>query len=108
MNWLFPYRTHLENELKQQRADFETRLAEKNLQIRVLRSELAAAKAVQVEPPPDSLAAAVRTFQDKMSETTQGPQDWQGELNKLLKEEEDGIRNRGRIQEHEQSTDDGS
>lgn len=99
MNWLFPYRTHLENELKQQRADFETRLAEKNLQIRVLRSELAATKSAEL---PEQPVIPVHT------PSPEEILDWQGQLNKLLQEEEDGIRNRGRIQEHEQSADDGA
>lgn len=111
MNWLavlFPYRTHLENELKQQRSDFEKALAEKNLQIRLLRGELAAAKAgiaASFESPQRPLQ---ESFDKYPAKSFVGPQDWQGELNKMLQEEEDGIRNRGRIQEHEPPTDDGA
>ena len=104
LDLLFPYRTHLENGLKQQREDFQERLAEKNLQIRVLRVELAAAKTQQkpvVELPTQTKPAppAPAVFDG----------DWRGELNTMLdKEIEDGIRSRGRIQEHEQSADDGA
>lgn len=88
---LFPYRTHLEAELKQQRADFTERLAEKNLQIRMLRGELAAAKSAKESLPkpvdPSSLAGSVQTFQKQMDQVFQGPQDWQGELTKMLDEE---------------------
>ena len=97
---LFPYRTHLEAELKQQRADFETRLAEKNLQIRVLRCELAAMKSQPVETSETQVQPAVQPAPLE--------QDWHMELKQMLQEEEDGIRSRGRIQEHEPRTDDGA
>lgn len=106
---LFPYRTHLERELKQQREDFAERLAEKNLQIRMLRGELALAKsergALAIVEPQRPLQ---ESFDKYPARSFVGPQDWQGELNKMLQEEEDGIRNRGRVQEHEQSADDGA
>ncbi|HXF12232.1 MAG TPA: hypothetical protein VN517_03705 [Terriglobales bacterium] len=121
MNWLFPYRTHLEAELKQQREDFAALLAEKDTQIRSLRIELAGVKDENermrlVLMPLGSQAGQL--YAAKFQPMTQvqpakdssftGPQDWQGELNKMLQEEEDGIRSRGRIQEHKSGTDDGA
>jgi hypothetical protein len=101
--WVNPMRTHLEVELKQQREDFERQLADKNVQIRMLRGELAAAKAASTYLKPQ-----VETIKLVETKAPVASQDWQADLNKLLQEEEDGIRNRGRIQEHEPSADDGA
>lgn len=105
MSWrefLFPYRTHLEAELKQQRADHIERLGEKDTTIRSLRVELAAAKA-DIERLRNAPQKPVSNL-----EHIEPPSGWDAELSKLLQEEEDGIRNSGRIQEHEPRTDDGA
>lgn len=101
---LFPYRTHLEEELKQQRTDFERQLAEKNLEIRKLRVALAGTQQQTADPLPHFQSVGTPVSTAKPAEVVQ---DWQTDLNKLLKEEEDGIRARG-IQEHEPRTDDGA
>ncbi len=118
MNWLrlfFPYRTHLEDELKQQRADFTARLLEKDVLVRQLRLELANIKVDRERMwaalmPPRPLGGQIHAaqFQGGQPDAMQPHEDWQGELSKLLKEEEDGIRSGRRIQEHEPGADDGA
>lgn len=101
---LFPLRAHLENELKQQREDFQERLAEKNVTIRQLRVELAAAKSDSSQTA--QLLTDIPIPFPRQEVQFDLPQDWQSDLSRLLKEEENGIRSRGRIQEHEPSADD--
>jgi hypothetical protein len=103
--FLFPMRTHLMGELKQQREDFLERLREKDAEIRRLRAELGS-KGVRMEAP----VAQPKNRVDMLVEAqgTGGPLDWQGELDQMLKEEEDGIRSGGRVQEHQPSADDGA
>ena len=99
--FLFPYRTHLQIQLRDQRTEFEKRLAEKDSEIRRLRAELGKA-GVRMEAPAERPRVAWT------APVPEGPEDWQGELSKLLQEEADGIRSGGRVQEHEPSADDGA
>lgn len=96
----------LEAQMKQQREDFLERLAEKNTTIRQLRVELGFARAegeqLKVGPTPP-VAPPTQAVQPQ-----EFPQGWDSELKRMLQEEEDGIRNRGRIQEHQPSADDGA
>lgn len=121
---LFPYRAHLEDEVKYLKAETAARLSDKDTLIRSLRIELSGVKAenermrlvlMPLGSPAGQMYAvkfqAGSQFQGQQSASTPSPPasiDWQGELNKMLQEEEDGIRSRGRIQEHEPSTDDGA
>ena len=86
------YISFCESQIKQQREDFLERLREKDAEIRRLRVEFATrgdrlnANAVAVAPTPAPPAPI---------EVASGPLDWQGELSKMLLEEEestDGIR----------------
>jgi len=104
--FLFPMRTHLMGELKQQREDFQERLREKDAEIRRLRAELGS-KGVRMEAPEPKRLPVMYVDPTKAGIYT-APLDWQGELNQMLKEEEDGIRSGGRVQEHQPSADDGA
>jgi hypothetical protein len=104
--FLFPMRTHLMGELKQQREDFQERLREKDAEIRRLRAELGS-KGVRMEAPVIPQRPIV-VHDGKYAYDDNAPLDWQGELDQMLKEEEDGIRVGGRVQEHQPSADDGA
>jgi hypothetical protein len=119
INWLTEsrYVAHLEQHVEQLRGDLSTRIAEKDTLVRALRLELAAVKAENermrlVLMPLGSPAGAMYAakFGQTVTQETQvtAPQGWDGELKKMLQEEEDGIRSRGRIQEHESRPDDGA
>lgn len=112
MNWwrnLFKsnYARLLESQLEQQRQDFTERLNEKNQQIRMLRTELAAEKASQ-QPPQAMFGKVTQVDETRKPVKFELPTDWQADLTTMLQEEEDGIRNGGRIQEHEPRTNDGA
>ena len=88
---LFPYRTHLEFELRQQHEDFlrlydnqaanyKERIAEKDAEIRRLRAELATGRVV-LEPARPRITEVPTMVPD-------APMDWQSELNKMLADEE--------------------
>ena len=88
MEWLTSsrYLGVLETQLKQQREDFTVRLAEKDAEIRRLR---AANVHDRIEP------VAIPSVQDIVRKDIQrhldlgvAPLDWQGELSKLMQEEE--------------------
>ena len=83
---------------------YRERLADKDAQIRLLRVELARARNERLPVFEMPKAAPVV----ELARTPELPLDWPGELAKMLKEEEDGIRKRGRIQEHEPGADDGA
>lgn len=121
IDWLTSsrYVAYLEKSVDQLRGDFTARLSEKDVLIRSLRIELAAVKAenermrlvlMPLGSPAGAMYAAKFQAQptSQAQPTVQEPRDWQGELSKMLKEEEDGIRSRGRIQEHEPGADDGA
>ena len=80
---LFPYRSHLEDELKLQREDFAERLNEKKAEIRALRGELAALKTAAEYVPRVEPVVPVQT-----PITPTMVVDWQSELNRMLQEEE--------------------
>lgn len=101
----FPYRTHLEAELIQQREDFTARLNEKDTLIRQLRLELAQ---IKVDNAGLRLISNPPQVHQKATPAQVESKDWNTELNKMLQEEEDGIRSGRRIQEHEPSADDGA
>jgi hypothetical protein len=93
--FLFPMRTHLVNQIQQQRCDFLVVIAGKDVEIRRLRAELQS-RDVRMETDSVTKAQSVRPlpFVGDASEKTSGPLDWQGELAQMLKEEEekpDGI-----------------
>ena len=98
------YKAARDEQLAQLRADLEARIAEKDLDIKRLRAELQARgvrmEAPIVEPKPAPVWSS--------TVDPNAPLDWQGELSKMLQEEDDGIRERGRIQEHQPSADDGA
>lgn len=120
------YLRHLEEELSTLRMDFSQRLNEKDIYIKSLRVELAGVKQEAERmrlvlmplgsPAGQMYAAKFQTGPVKSDIGVQGSSpirsdmalDWQGELNQMLKEEEHGIRSRGRIQINESPTDDGS
>lgn len=98
----------LESFRAEQKADFNAMLADKNGQIRALRAELEAVKSeCERLRNPSRLYQGV-TPRPPSPPAVDLPQDWQGELNRMLQEEEDGIRSPGRVQEHQPSADDGA
>ncbi len=76
------YVSFIEQQITLQREDFQARLADKDAEIRRLRGELAGAR--MVVP-----AVGKRLAPIPMVELPQGPLDWAGELNQMLKEEEE-------------------
>ena len=94
--FLFPMRTHLLSQLAEQRADHLRELASKDAEIRQLRKQLGVRMEAPTEPRP------------KQVWTEPVPQGWDSELKMMLQEEEDGIRERGRVQEYEPSAHDGA
>jgi len=123
IDWLTSsrYVEYLEKSGDQLRDDFSARLSEKDVLIRSLRIELAAVRSenermrlvlMPLGSPAGALYAAKfqaqPASQAQPTLAAQEARDWQGELSKMLKEEEDGIRSRGRIQEHEPRADDGA
>jgi hypothetical protein len=94
----------LEQQIRQQREDFMGQLREKDAEIRRLRAEKVSARmgtqAMQ--------AVVVNTPKAKDFVVPAAPGYWGAELNKMLQEEEDGIRERGRIQVNESGTHDGA
>jgi hypothetical protein len=59
-------------------------------------------------PAGQMYAQKFRPIAVKPGEVVDVPLDWNGELKKMLEEEEDGIRNVGRLQEHESRPDAGA
>lgn len=92
----------------EQRQDFTLRLDEKDHQIKLLRTELAAMR--QYVPQ----FAANHTWQQNLPTPPpvvpafSGPDDWQAELNRLYEKENDGISEQRREVVHEQTPDDGA
>lgn len=88
------------------------RLMEKDAQIRLLRVELQQARSGVVNPPPtntiperrksavESRPAAVASDMNTL--------DWNGELRRLIEEEQNGLRKSGREEIHESRSDDGA
>ena len=73
------------------REDFECRLREKDTEIKRLRAEAVSRSvmmAAQAEEKPRSLRAFTEP-QATQQPISSEPTDWQGELNKMLKEEEE-------------------
>ncbi len=99
--FLFPMRTYLVKAIQTQREDFLLQLAAKDTEIRRLRAELGS-RSVRIEPESTDLQKMRRSYSSgssTQSESTtaynSGPLDWQGELNRMLQEEEektDGLR----------------
>ena len=83
---LFPYRSHLEYELKLQREDFTERLNEKKAEIRALRGELAALKTAAEYVAKETLIDPVKSC--IVPAVAMAEMDWQSELNRMLQEEE--------------------
>ena len=107
IDWLLSssYIASLNERIAEQRTDFAAQLAEKNTQIRSLRIELAQFKVENERLRNNEQRVEVR---NGTATATPEKTDWQADLQKLLKEEEDGIRSGRRIQEHQSSTDDGA
>jgi HPt (histidine-containing phosphotransfer) domain-containing protein len=106
----------LEQRLIQERQDFTERLGEKDARIKELRTELAGAKLegdrmrlalMPLASPAGAMyAEQANKPRPPVIPAFSGSQDWQSELRQLIEEEErDGIRERGRIQEHEPGAD---
>ena len=133
VDWLTSsrYISSLERIHAEQREDCVARLADKDAQIKALRLELALVKNENekmrlVLMPLGS--AAGKTFAAKFGAAANGqsdrsfvamgsarekaarstPLDWQGELNQMLQEEEDGIQGKRRTEVHEQAANDGA
>ena len=86
-------RTHLVNQIQQQRCDFLVVIASKDVEIRRLRAELQS-RDVRMEPEPVERPHPERSITEFQPSQGYGPLDWQGELAQMLKEEEekpDGI-----------------
>lgn len=116
LNWLTEsrYVQHLEKHVEELRCDLAARLAEKDTTIRQLRLKIASLEADNermrlVLMPLGSPAGAMYAAKFQAPVPAQAAvDDWQGELNKMLQEEENGIRESGRVQEHEPRADDES
>lgn len=121
INWLTGSRfiLSLETRIAELRQDYTERLGEKDAQIKSLRAELASSKMEcdrmrAVLMPFGSPAGAAYpqrhypTPDPPKVPAFPGPDDWQAELNKMYKEEENGLRNEGRKEVHEPASDDGS
>lgn len=120
INWLTGSRfiLSLEQRIAEQRQDYTERLAEKDAQIKQLRVEFAGMKIEcdrmrSVLMPFGSPAGAVYAQsypvkRDKPAVTPAfaGPDDWQAELNKLYREEDNGTHGDGRKEVHEPAPDD--
>ena len=129
VDWLTSsrYISSLELIHREQREDCLARLADKDAQLKTLRLELALAKDENekmrlVLMPLGSAAGKTFTAKfghlanahsdravvshEKTSRST--PLDWQGELNQMLQEEEDGIQVKRRTEVHEQAANDGA
>jgi hypothetical protein len=123
IDWLTEsrYCRFVESQLIQQRQDFTGRLAEKDEQIHSLRVELSAQKLESdrmrlILMPLGSPAGAAyaasfsspqyRPPADKPA--FEPADDWQSALNKIYREEEDGISEFGREKVHKQTANDGS
>jgi hypothetical protein len=83
-----------ERQIQQQREDFLERLREKDSEIRRLRAELAGRARIEPETMAmtgSQAAAALRKQSAEVVQFPQGPQDWQGELSELLKDQEEKV-----------------
>jgi hypothetical protein len=110
----------LETRIAEQRNDFQERLGEKDAQIRLLRTEVATLKlecdrmrSVLLPFASPSGAAYAQRFDASPQKPPQvpalaAPDDWQAELNKMLEEEQSGLRSERREKEHQPSADDGA
>jgi hypothetical protein len=88
------------------RQDYETRLSEKDEQIKALRVEVAWLR-MQTQFAAQPVAQA--TAKPPVVPAFSGPDDWSAELNKLYEEEDrNGIRSDRRKEIHEQTADDGA
>jgi hypothetical protein len=90
----------LQRELVEQRNDYRFTLAQKDAEIRRLRAELAS---VTMEPEPVNAKPAGMVF--PVTPPTITSMDWATELNKMLSEEEDGIRSERREEVHQSAPD---
>lgn len=112
----------LETRYAEQRADFQERLGEKDAQIRLLRTEIASLKlecdrmrSVLLPFASPQGAAYAQQFLAPAQKPPQvpaftGPDDWQAELNAVIREqgEKHGTHGIGREGVHEQATDEGA
>ena len=90
---------------------FQRIIDDKDAQIRLLRIELARTRsdAERVPQPQIQNAGTVPVVESRPEVKAQElPLDWPGELAKMLKEEEDGIRSRRRVQIDEPGSDGGA
>jgi len=122
IDWLTSsrYVRWLETRHTEQRQDYIERLAEKDSRIRELRTEVAGLKLecdrmrLVLMPLGSPVGAAyAERFNGQPKPPIDmpafdGPLDWNAELNKMLKEDEDGLHGEGRVQEHESSANDGA
>jgi hypothetical protein len=100
----------LEDELKRERQEHKEHLAEKDARIRELRLELADVKAEN-----DRMRAAPAVFvrgdaakRPALIPVVELPLDWNGELQRMLKEEEDGVHGKRREEVDQSRSDDGA
>lgn len=87
------------------------RLAEKDAQIRLLRVELQQARSGLVPPPPTNSVSVPRKSAVESRPAAVASDmtlDWNGELRRLIEEEQDGLRKHGREEIHKQTSDDGA
>jgi hypothetical protein len=106
----------LEDELKRERQEHKEHLAEKDARIRELRLELADVKAENdrmraaetgelARMPHDNAKTMIGPFTLPNPEQ---PLDWNGELARMLKEEEDGVHGKRREEVDQSGSDDGA
>lgn len=115
INWLTGSRfiLSLESRLAEQRQDFTERLGEKNRRIQQLETEVVAIK-IECDRMRGILAPV--SFRREVSQRPENrpalvpafPLDWQAELNRLMQEEDNGIRSEGREEVNQPSADDGA
>lgn len=120
INWLTASRfiKSLEQRIAEQRQDYTERLLEKDALIRLLRTEAASLKVDNdrlraVVMPTSPLGAAymqnLNTVKPPVVPAFSGPDDWQAELNKLYREEENnGIQSERREELHKSGSDEGA
>lgn len=119
INWLTGSRfiQSLEQRIAEQRQDYTERLAEKDLLIRLLRTESASLKLecdrmrAVLMPFGSPAGSAYSQRYDTTSKPPvvpefTGPDDWSAELHKIYQEEEDGLRSERQEEIHKQTPDD--
>ena len=92
----------LQRELVEQRNDYRFTLAQKDAEIRRLRAELVKQDVTMIPETKLNLRPVIKHMETVLSGTQQ---DWATELNKMLSEEEDGIRSERREEVHQSAPD---